>query len=115
MPGMRVTQAIIETNPGQAYALGMGSLLICPVCQEFVAGMSSPLPFEASSLEWVHALVNIKLDLGIGLNFGSLDVGPESYAYCNQCGADLYLCLILPLNWETECVLMVPIAIPTLG
>ena len=116
MQGAHLAKAMIETNPGQMYALGMGSLLICPECGEYVAGLSNPLPFEASPMEWANALVNMNLDLGIGLQFGSIDDNLGSFAYCMRCGADLYPHLILPLNWETECVLMVPIvAIPTLG
>ena len=105
------SMAIVDTNPGKQFALGMGSLLICPYCQEFVAGISASLPFDPTPIDWSYCLSNMQLDLNIGLHFGNLMEVEEddSWADCICCGADLYPYLIYPFNWETECVLMVPI------
>ena len=113
---MKINQiglAVIETNPGGQFILGMGALLICPCCGEFLAGMSSPLPFDPTPREWEKSLVNINLDLYLDPYLMDLEFD-DSYAICKHCRADLYPHILLPLNWETECALMVPIlAIPS--
>jgi hypothetical protein len=100
--------AVIATNPGGQFILGMGALLICPYCGEFLAGISDPLPFNPTPREWEKSLVNINLDLYLDLHSMGLEYD-ASYAICRRCRADLYSHITVPLNWETECAFMVPI------